>query len=450
MLENGTGAHMSDELSPRNEEGLIRDCERGDRSAFGRLLTLLRLEGAYRAKIEAIVRDPATVDDVYQEALLRLWRALSNGRFRRASSLTTFFFSIVTRVAYSTKSKQDIGREREERGLRGLLEEFASKEKPPLEGLISKERAEVFRIAVANLPAIYQSIVYLRCFDGMTYKEASRLLGVPEGTLRRRFWEALQLLGEPLSNYDVEKGQFHALELTYDQFRNLGENERSRRLQEFEKRNGDWLRARFDEHDAAWIKVREDGEIQEFGESMQTCPSNNEWMLAWEKGTFWYVFVHPSVIASEESEEKEWSPIHPRQYPIPTIEVTFLSMDPTKNEHLPVRADLDTCAIATFADADWLQSSGVVDTKIAIKWETGTHLGATYVYTRLEVDISFTDAYHRTVSIKYPIMCVKDWANGPFVKINRNRRVLVGRGVLFQLETTIHLNFREHRTEIQF
>ena len=71
-----------------------------------------------------------------------------------------------------------------------------------LEDLIQgEERAEQVRRAVAALSPDHRIVVTMRFVDGLAYKEISRIVGSPVGTIKSRMHYALaalaEMLGEP-------------------------------------------------------------------------------------------------------------------------------------------------------------------------------------------------------------------------------------------------------------
>lgn len=63
--------------------------------------------------------------------------------------------------------------------------------------------------------------------------------------------------------------------------------------------------------------------------------------------------------------------------------------------------------------------------------------------------IRIRDLLGATRETNWPVACVRDWSQSPFVRINATRRALVGRGPLLELKPRICLDFGSRATEIE-
>ena len=64
---------------------------------------------------------------------------------------------------------------------------------------MSLEQANEVRLAVDELPEQTKQVVLLVYFQGLKYREAANVLGVPLGTVKSRLHGAIQKLGEVLA-----------------------------------------------------------------------------------------------------------------------------------------------------------------------------------------------------------------------------------------------------------
>jgi RNA polymerase sigma-70 factor, ECF subfamily len=78
---------------------------------------------------------------------------------------------------------------------------LASGAPQPLDLIQGEERAEQVRSAVAALSTDHRIVVTMRFVEGLAYKEISRIVGSPVGTIKSRMHYALaalaEMLGEP-------------------------------------------------------------------------------------------------------------------------------------------------------------------------------------------------------------------------------------------------------------
>jgi RNA polymerase sigma-70 factor, ECF subfamily len=132
-----------------------------------------------------LLHDHSLADDVTQEAFVRVFRFLP--RYRGDSKFSTWLFSIVRNCAMDEMRR--LGR----RGLatrRALVGESIVTSDPGV-------RLEV-KEALAGLPLdLLEPVVMIDMF-GLSYREAGRVLGIPEGTVKSRVHRARSMLAEAL------------------------------------------------------------------------------------------------------------------------------------------------------------------------------------------------------------------------------------------------------------
>jgi RNA polymerase sigma-70 factor (ECF subfamily) len=79
-----------------------------------------------------------------------------------------------------------------------IWEELPSEKPGPDDAAVTDEHAEMVRRAVAQLPEHYRSVVVLRHYEDLKFREIAVVLEVPEGTVKSRMAEALSLLNQSL------------------------------------------------------------------------------------------------------------------------------------------------------------------------------------------------------------------------------------------------------------
>lgn len=193
VLEEGKSPAVTD---PTDEE-LVQQVAAGDELAFGRLLE------RYGRQVQHFILwygelNPATAEELTQEAFARLLRAASS--FRGDSSFRTWLFALARNVCREHRRRR-LTRRRYERKMPML--EDAARELPdvaldPLERMCRAELGACVRAAVDSLRPHHRTVLLLREWQGLTYKEIAMILEVPEGTVRSRLHNARAALADRL------------------------------------------------------------------------------------------------------------------------------------------------------------------------------------------------------------------------------------------------------------
>lgn len=169
-------------LAKRDESALRRLIELYAPYVYGRTLQLLR--------------QPHLAEEAAQDVLLVLW--WNPERFDlKKGNLRSFLLGIARFKAI------DIIRHEEAARSRDLLiaEAKGSLATPAANDVI--EDSMVIRDAISQLPLPKREVIYLAYYRGLTYREVSKVLSIPEGTVKTRIRSSLIALkaimtqGEP-------------------------------------------------------------------------------------------------------------------------------------------------------------------------------------------------------------------------------------------------------------
>lgn len=181
---------------------IARQVAAGDEEAF-RLLMRRHNQRLYRTA-RSILKNDADAEDAVQEGWLLAYRAM--GGFRGDAKLSTWLVRIVANEAIARSRKRarsaevirldgdaDIGREAGDTSMSVSLydqpEQLAS-------------RAETRRLLekkIEELPDAFRTVFVLRALEEMSVEETATALGLPEATVRTRFFRARGLLREALA-----------------------------------------------------------------------------------------------------------------------------------------------------------------------------------------------------------------------------------------------------------
>jgi RNA polymerase sigma-70 factor (ECF subfamily) len=187
-----------------SEEALMEAYVGGDVAAFQRLFE--RLAPSVYAFFQRSAGS-AAAEDLLQTTFLKLHGA--RGRWRPGERLRPWVFTIAANVRADWARKQ--GRAAEE-----ALDEEALPAAPsaeagaaagdPHSGLAARERGDRVRAALERLTEPQRVVVQLHRFEGLSFAEIGRALGISEGAVKLRAFRAYQQLRDLLQDLAAGEG----------------------------------------------------------------------------------------------------------------------------------------------------------------------------------------------------------------------------------------------------
>jgi len=152
----------------------------------------------------AILRDDAEAEDVVQEAYLKAIRGIAG--FRGDSRLGTWLVRIVANEALQrlrrTRRTAEViplstdDTSRNEMDFRETPDE--KQHSPEIEAMRAQTR-RIMEAKIDALPETFRAVFVLRGIEEMSVEETALALGIPEATVRTRFFRARSQLRESLS-----------------------------------------------------------------------------------------------------------------------------------------------------------------------------------------------------------------------------------------------------------
>ncbi|MFZ5512508.1 MAG: RNA polymerase sigma factor RpoE [Pseudomonadota bacterium] len=181
------------------DQQLVARAQRGDKEAFG--LLVAKYQRKLARLLSRLIRDPAEVEDVAQEAFIKAYRALPT--FRGDSAFYTWLYRIAVNTAKNYLVSQ---------GRRApTTTEFDSEEAETFEEgeqlrdvdtpdrlLLSKQIGETVNAAMESLPEELKTAIVLREIEGLSYEEIAQIMDCPIGTVRSRIFRAREAIAEKL------------------------------------------------------------------------------------------------------------------------------------------------------------------------------------------------------------------------------------------------------------
>lgn len=157
------------------EAQLIENAQKGDRQAFGELVTMHH-QGVFNITYR-MCGDVHLAEDVAQDAFIRAWQNLPRYQPRAA------FKSWLYRIAHN--AMLDVFRKQRETVDVDEVQIPAEGESMD-ERLERKDRAAQVQRAVLSLPPASRAVLVLREYESLSYQEIAETLDIPIGTVMSR------------------------------------------------------------------------------------------------------------------------------------------------------------------------------------------------------------------------------------------------------------------------
>ncbi|MBI5359218.1 MAG: sigma-70 family RNA polymerase sigma factor [Planctomycetes bacterium] len=172
----------------RTDEELMLAVKQGDQMAFTELVN--RHQRALINFFYKFIWDKSLSEDYAQEVFLKLFMH-ANTYIPRAK-FTTFMYRIarnhmIDRIRRNEASKNTFSLETPLKDEETMLGTFIASSTPaPPEEICSKERSEIIKQALDQLPEHIKVVVVLSETQGLMYSEIAEVLKVPLGTVKSR------------------------------------------------------------------------------------------------------------------------------------------------------------------------------------------------------------------------------------------------------------------------
>jgi RNA polymerase sigma-70 factor, ECF subfamily len=132
-----------------------------------------------------ILRDPMLAEEVAQDTFMMLWRKPRVYNPHRGS-LKAFLTAVARNKAIDVVRHEQVIRAKESPAVEMTWLETAMPTDPS-----DGEDGITIRTAVKSLPRLKKEALFLAYFRGLTYREVSEVLDIPEGTVKTRIRDAL-------------------------------------------------------------------------------------------------------------------------------------------------------------------------------------------------------------------------------------------------------------------
>lgn len=170
-----------------------------DPGAFAQLVR--RWEGPIQRLCTRMTGDPHKAEDLAQETFARLYAHRKD--YQASGKFSTFLWRIALNLCHDElrrmkrRGESSLNADDGE-GNNPLLDAVEGNEPSPAARLIEEERARWVRSALMQLPETYRSVLVLRHYENLKFREIAEVLDIPEGTVKSRMTEAINQLSRLL------------------------------------------------------------------------------------------------------------------------------------------------------------------------------------------------------------------------------------------------------------
>jgi len=192
--------------APVEDAEFVRAVVAGDLRAFEQVMR--RYNRVLFRTARAILKDDSEAEDALQEAYLQAHRSMAT--FRGDARLSTWLTRIVANEALGRRRKHARRaailplHHDDEAATDGLAETEAPAMERPDHVTLRGEMRRLIEERIDALPDAYRVVFMLRAVEELSVEDTAESLGIPEATVRTRFFRARSLLRESLAR-DVDR-----------------------------------------------------------------------------------------------------------------------------------------------------------------------------------------------------------------------------------------------------
>jgi len=187
-------------------EAEINQLRRGDLDALSVLVA--RYQNRLYRYLLRLVRNPADADDLFQQTWIRVAEQIR--RYDTSRNFDAWLFTLARHLAIDHLRRRrpeslDEPPANDPHGAT-MSAKLAAKDRPPLDGILERERGSRLAECVAGLPVYYREVLSLRFEEEMKLEDIAVVLDAPLSTVKTRLRRGLDYLRASLeTNYPGER-----------------------------------------------------------------------------------------------------------------------------------------------------------------------------------------------------------------------------------------------------
>ena len=171
-----------------------------DQAAFARLVG--KYQGPLTRHVGQMMRTPADVEDLVQEALAKAFAALPS--YSPDYAFSTWLYRIATNHAIDHIRRRRLRTVSIDQPIAAgdgeIRIEIPDSTYRPDRAIVESQRGAILGEAIATLPEKYHRVIVMRHRDELSYEEIADALGLPLGTVKAHIFRARALLNKALKD----------------------------------------------------------------------------------------------------------------------------------------------------------------------------------------------------------------------------------------------------------
>ena len=186
--------------SSQEDARLVQRARKGDSRAYNSFVQ--KYQRALYYHILKMVHDKNVVDDLVQETFIKAFDNIDSYNTNYAFSTWLYRIASNHTIDYLRKKKLNtLSIDEPVQTKEGEMDmELSDEEAETDEPAMRKERHQILREAIQNLPEKYQKVIQMRHMEERSYDEISEELGLPLGTVKAHIFRARELLYKALKD----------------------------------------------------------------------------------------------------------------------------------------------------------------------------------------------------------------------------------------------------------